>query len=477
MTIEKNYLRRSYRINLPAKVKINNKIYNVKDWSFLGFRIEFEESDIKINEIYPITFELPFVNFDMSFNAKAVCKWKKEHEAGFEFEELSDDIKLLMKEYVEAFVEGRLQEENGLLKIANGLEIPISTDLPITDEEEQFLNKKLIKNTFLVVLFIGIAAIIGYIIYLNRHSVYSEEAFISGKTFYIKSPVNGIIQNLYIKPLQKIKKNQTIALINNSEIQTQIKNIDKNIKMYKKEIKNLKNILIKEKRNIDLTYNNALKEKYIKLNSLKKELKIQLSLIKELKKEYKIGIIHISQIETLKNNIINIKNEINFLNQKNITKNYNALIPIKNLLLSQKNNLIKLENTLKILYIQQQNFIIKSPVNGKILSIYVKPKSFITKNSLISTIEINTKGYVIARYTFRDAPKISIGDSAQIYIPAINKTFNGIVTAIGKNALKSNSVFTESNVYSQKDVPVKIKILEPNHLEDGIFAQVEIDVK
>ena len=475
MNIEQNYLRRSYRINLPAKIIINENKYNVKDWSFLGFRIDLNNDDIKTNETYSVSFELPFVNFNMSFSAKAVCKWIRGNEAGFEFKELSDDIKLLMKEYVEAFVEGRLQEENGLLKIANGLEIPVSTDIPMSEEEESFLNKKLMRHIFIIIVFILIAAAIGYVIYLNRNSVYSEEAFVSGKTFYIKSTAYGQIKDLNISLLHKIHKNDLVTTISNENINNQIKEIKKSISTLKVSINNLKNLLNKQKKVIDKEYLQKTKQAEIQKNNLKKLIKNNKILLIQLKKQYKLGIIHITDIQRLQNKILNLKNQLKLINYP--VKDYSALIQLKNMILNQQKYLSNLKQTLNSLQIQKKYFYIYSPVNGKIVNIYTKKGEFINKNSLIASVQINKKGYIIARYTFKDAPKISIGDKADIYIPANNKTYEGIVTAIGKNALKSNSIFNESNIYAQKDVPVKIKIVNNNHLEDGVFAQVEIYVK
>lgn len=475
MNIERNYLRRSYRINLPAKVIIKGNTYNVKDWSFLGFKIKLENSAIKPNETYFVTFELPFVNFNMSFNAKAVCKWLKENEAGFEFEELSDDIKLLMKEYVEAFIEGRLEEENGLLKIANGLEIPISTEIPINEEEEKLLNKKLLKKTLIILFFIFLAFAIGYIIYLNRHSVYSEEAFISGKTFYIKSTAQGKIKKLNISLLQKIHKNDLIAIIIDDNINTKIKTLQNDIIKTENYLNSLKKLLVSQQKTIDKEYLQKLQNTKIQKNDIKTLIKNKTNLLQQLYQEYKLGIIHNLEIKQLKNEIENLKYQLKLID--NPTKDYSSLTQIKGLILNQQRYLFSLKETLQQLKIQKKYFYIYSPVKGKIINIYTKPGEFINENTLIASVEIHTKGYVIARYTFKDAPKINIGDKAEIYIPSTEKTYKGIVSAIGKNALRSNSIFNESSIYSQTDVPVKIKILDNNNLNDGIFAQVEIITK
>ena len=477
MHIEKNYLRRSYRIQIPAKVYINSKEYPVKDWSFLGFRISNADEQIIPNKEYLIDFELPFVNFIMKFKAKAKCKWKKENEAGFEFEELNDDTKLLMKEYVEAYIEGRLTEENGLLKLAKGLEIPISTDIPISEKEEKELNKKLFKNIFIIGLLIILAAVVGYLIYLNKGSVYSEEAFVSGKTFYIKSPIKGIINNIDIKPLQYISKGHLIAVIKNQDILNEINTYKKNIKKIKKTIAQIKILIKTEKEIINKKYQNQIAIKNIKLKNLNKSLLQKQNYLKTLIKQYKLGIIHYSDIQQIKDEIENIKNQINILKNEKIIKDYSSLIPLKNFLINQKKILLDIQNQIALLKNKENNFFLKSPINGKILNIYVKNNSLINQNQLITSVETNSKGYVIARFAFKDSININIGDEAEIYIPSKDTIYYGTVTAIGKNALNSNSVFSESNIYSQKDVPVKIDFLEKNNLNDGIFAEVKIFTK
>ena len=184
---------------------------------------------------------------------------------------------------------------------------------------------------------------------------------------------------------------------------------------------------------------------------------------------------HIVDIETLKQEILNLKNQLKSLHYP--VKNYSSLLPIKGMIITQQKTLLNLQNNLKQLEFQKKYFYIYSPVNGKILNIYVKNKEWIKKDALIITIQTHFKGYVIARYSLKQAQKINIGDKAEIYIPSIGKTFKGIVSSMGKNALKSNSIFSESNLYSQQDVPVKIKILDENNLNDGIFAEVAIDIK
>ncbi|WP_461828807.1 PilZ domain-containing protein, partial [Aquifex sp.] len=107
---EPNYLRKTYRLKLPAEVIIEGKKFKVLDWSYEGFGIEKSPEDAFVEgKDYLVTFILPFASFHVSFKARAVLKWQTDKRAGFQFLKLSDEIKQMLRSYVEAYIEGRLE--------------------------------------------------------------------------------------------------------------------------------------------------------------------------------------------------------------------------------------------------------------------------------------------------------------------------------------------------------------------------------
>jgi multidrug resistance efflux pump len=481
MNTERNYLRRSYRINLPAYVFINSKKYEAKDWSFLGFRISGVNDDIKVGKIYTIKFELPFAGFDLQFEAEAECKWKREDEAGFEFKELSDETKMIMKEYVEAYVEGRLQNAGGLLKAAEGVEIPIDTSTVMSEEERKKLDKILIRRVIIYAfLFIGLAFLI-YQIYQNRNVVYSAEAFISGNNFDVLSPIDGEIEKINISLGEKINKNTLIAKINNTEISNKIKETNTSYVIAQKKLLQLKQLLKQTQKSIETADLNIKKSKVSILKSieiLNKTLKEKEKLLKKYEKLYQLGLIDETKIENIKSQIANLKLKIITLKSKleSNTLTYPQIATIKIEILNQEEKINNLLLELEYLKSILKKTYIYSPYEGIVLNVYKKPHDLIRQYEILASINIDTsKTYTIARFKLKDATKIYIGDKAKIYIPSLDKYYKGKVVAIGTAALIGNIKPTEKESYLRKDIPVKIEILNPDEkLIPGIIAEVEL---
>ena len=481
MNTERNYLRRSYRINLPAYVFINGKKYDAKDWSFLGFRISGVADDIIPGQIYKVRFELPFAGFDLQFEAEAECKWKRGDEAGFEFKELPDETKMIMKEYVEAYVEGRLQNAGGILKAAEGIEVPIDTSTVMTEEERKKLDKTLIKRVFIYGILTLLTAFVIYKIYENRNVIYSAEAFISGNYFDILSPIEGKIEKINIKLGEKIKKHTLIAKINNSQLLNQLKETNTSYIIAQKKLSELKKLLKQTQESIQTADSNLIHSKVSILKSLeilKETLKEKEKLLKKYEKLYKLGLIDETKIENIKNQITSLKLKIINLKTKLElnTLTYPQIATIKIEILNQeekiKNLLLKTDFIKTLL----KDTFIYSPYEGIVLNVYKKPKDLIKKYEIITTLNIkNSKTYAIARFKLKDANKIYINDKAEIFIPSLEKKYKGKVVAIGTNALIGNVKPTEKESYIRKDIPVKIEIFNPDdNLIPGIIAEVKI---
>ena len=463
MQIERNYLRRSYRINLPAYVTINDKTYNTLDWSFLGFRIKSSENFEK-NREYEIFFELPFAGFDMRFKTKAVCRWNFKGEAGFEFTELSDEIKLVMKEYVEAYIEGRLQNTSGILKAAEGIELPVDTSTSLNLEEKKKLNKSLFKNLLLYFVLFIIVGFVIYKIYLNRNAIYSAEAFVSGNYYNIISPQSGIIEKIYITPGDKIKKSALIATIKNPEIAKKINELNTTYTLTQNKIKLLNSLLneLKQTKNPNLTQ--------IKL--LKKALKNRQKELKRYEKLFKMGLVDYKDVQNIKNDIENIKLKIASLKT---TSPNNQLNGLKLSIINTKQALLNIKHQIDLLKKESETNI-TSPYSGTVLNVFKQPLSPVSKNTTITTINIDSsKTYVIGRFKYKDALNIYLDDKAQVYIPSLKKTYKGKVVAIGIGALNSNISPNDQTTYTRKDIPVKVEILNPDQkLIPGIAAQIKI---
>jgi len=111
-------------------------------------------------------------------------------------------------------------------------------------------------------------------------------------------------------------------------------------------------------------------------------------------------------------------------------------------------------------------------------SVYKLPGEQVKTYEPIMALEVPNRGYVIARYKFRDAEYISIGDEAEVYIPALNVAVPGKVVAVGKVSLFSGNKLQESEEYALRDLPVKVALAKiPPGLSYGMRVEVKLRVR
>ena len=483
MLEERNYLRKSYRIQLPAKVYINGKEYKVLDWSFLGFKIEKHEFyEFNSGEEYIVDFELPFASFNARFKAKAVVRWSSAKEAGFEFTEISDEAKLLMKDYVEAYVEGRLTNAEGLLAVSEGLELPVEVEPEITEEEKKRLDAKLKRALVIVFLVVISVFSIGYLIYQNMPVVYSAQAFVSGKSINILAPEDGIISKIYVKAGEFVKKSSPLFSIRNEEIN--------------KQISNLSSLYNEKKKILNRLYQNLQKLKKassvyskVKLTSLRNQLKLLNIQLKEkqeelktLQKAYDMYLIKKSDIDKVKTELQELK--IKIANLKETIRAYETLNqPVDNISIKLTQQINKLTIELqgikeKLLNLRnlKKNWTVYAKKDGYILSINKREGELVKKFDPVMVMDVKTDEiYVVARFKVEDALKIKVGNKAEVLIPSIGKIYKGTVVSIGKTSMASDSIVSETEAYALKDVPVKIKInTKDKDIYSGMYAEAKV---
>ncbi|AAC07560.1 HlyD family secretion protein [Aquifex aeolicus] len=462
---EDAHLRKTYRLKIPAKVSIDGKEYKVLDWSYEGFRIEKSKEDVfEKDKVYKVKFILPFASFNVAINAEAINKWSSEDQAGFEFKELPDEAKEILKKYVQAYIEGRLEEFGEFLSTAERLMVPPPIEEPLTEEEERRLNRKLF-IAILVYLLIALALAFGlYLVFWATPKAYSVDAFYSGNVVSLITPWEAILEKVYVKEGDEVRKNQ--VLFKTSRIEDEKDGYGGvGVRILRDRAAILREIE-KTKNKIALL-DERIKATRFRLRSLKVELE-------KAKSAFELGYISRSVYEDKENEYKELLLSLRELEkEKSADERYLAF-------------LYTLLKELGSFYAgggggdEEDNFeIYRAPFDGIVLSVYYLEGQILTPGMPVMVIEsLEKKGYVIARFKKRDVLYINVGDKARVYFPSIEKTVEGKVIAIGKKALGDESMISESEEYALPDVPVKIELFEyPQELHHGIKAEVEITPK
>jgi len=128
---------------------------------------------------------------------------------------------------------------------------------------------------------------------------------------------------------------------------------------------------------------------------------------------------------------------------------------------------------------------VRSPVPGTIIRLPVLEGQNVTQGQTIATIADLQKLWVIAAIDETSFPNVRIGQSASVFIPAINQTFNGHVTqmlpdisaATSRSAAATGSSAAGASS-TTNTVPVRVDFPYGNALiYPGMTAQVTIYVR
>lgn len=467
---EGSHLRKTFRLKLPAEVVLENKRYTVLDWSYGGFRIQKSKEEKFEDKEYPLLFILHFEGFSVELKAKAKLRWQKEIESGFEFTDLSDSAKKVMKEYMEAYIEGRLTDIGGIIS-----EIEIQTVIPeIEPPLDKNLQKKLdIKLFIMVSFYLFIALILLTILYIGfkgTQKVYSIDATYIADISFVTLEEDAKITKIFVQQGQDIKKGDRlfeVSIINQPnpvldlnilrskiDFSTEQYNIDEEIINLTKERENIKiyidslNQQLKNLENKINLYKDAAEKGYISSNYLESINQEKQRLLEQLL-AYQINLSKIdSQLKNLKSKKDILKNESKTLNFVFSQKNFNTKTYFSN-------------------------------TDGRILNIQASEGSIQRLGFPIILIEeIQNKGCFMARFDQTDGRYIKVGDTANVYIPSIGKEIKGIVVGIGKMSFKEYRYISEFEEYNLQDLAVKICFDNVNiSLRHGEKAEAYINVK
>ena len=398
--------------------------------------------------------------------------------AGFKFVDITDSVKSVIKSYIKAYIDGKIREVGDIIAFGQQKDIPPSLEESLTYEEKISLDRKLKKALFIYGFIAILIIVVIYLVIRESHTVMSAEAFWGGSIVTVVAPREGIIKEISVREGQKVKPGDLLCLIANAELEEGIMRLKALIDAKIKEIKLLRNLIDITKTSLSLQTRKELIESRIK--KIKRLLESAKNKLQRYQRLYFSGYIPRGKLDKIQMEVWNLESELEEeeIQLKNLNRGDFRIENIGVDLQREEAKLRELEAEYNKLLVESKASILRATIGGKIRSIYKLPGEQVKKYEPILAIEAPQKGYIIARYKFRDAEYISVGDEAQVYFPSLNIVVPGKVVAIGKVTLFTANKLQESEEYALKDLPVKIALMRiPNNLTYGMRAEVRLKIK
>jgi membrane fusion protein (multidrug efflux system) len=436
-TIEANYMRRAHRVDIPLLIVIDSVAYKSKNWSMTGAGIENFNKELQKDEIITGSIILALKEARIEMPIKLQFKVKIGDVSGFEFTEITQRNKKVLREFLELSIEGRLDQIDGLLSIYNEpvLDSPIKESVVLSDEEQSVLKKEFAKRSKLYIkLGIIFAVLVLATLYYNTAYVYRSIGTVSGNFVKISPSISGKISKIYVKTRQNIHPKTLLFELDDKMILSQIDIIEQKLADL-----NSRHGVVKKDYRQDTQV----------LHLLESDMNKNYKAYSSAKQLYEGRLISVMDLDRVSNDYARTK--VKYLQEKNrigtstISQNSEAsIISLKTELELKREELINTLNYLRIF----------SETDGIIYAIKSNVGNYVGSSDEVIVVETGESSFVVCKLKQEESVEINNGMSVKVYSSSTDKTYSAHIETIGNLALNTESEI--SNEVSLKEVTIKI---------------------
>lgn len=457
ITSEFNYSRKAQRVNVPLLVQFGNKVYKAIDWSMTGVGVLAVEEDVEVGQKIKARLVLPVPNASISLEVNLECRNIRGDITGFEFSEMSQKHRRVLRHYIELAMEGKLEHIEDLISDFSSpdIETPIKEALNLTEEEQSSLLKKFRSRAFLTMT-AGICLFL-YIIFTflyNSVFVYKTVGVVLGDIVQIKAGATGSLKKQYVKVGDLVQKNEIIFELDDSRLLERLRKTQQVIEKQTNLRENFQRHFVQEQSSSLLQ---SLKEA---MQNGRKELDNAISLQEQ-------GVISRKDLQFVKNNYI--RSRTAYMREAEARSNTRAL-------LEEKSNLINLKIDLAINEKQQilqelEALRIKSPTDGSIFTLNYHEGEHVESLDVVMTIATHSNPFILFKVPSEESSRTQLGATAKIYSFETNKTYSGKISSIGYNAINPRSTFLQE--VSLEQTVIRVDFLDQN-MQIPLNSRVEV---
>lgn len=461
---EQNSMRKSHRIKIPLKIYIQNSMFDSLDWSMTGVSVESSNKSFENHAIYDGVLLLGLQESTISLKIKLKCTYHKNGKYGFEFVNISNKNRKVLRRYLELYLDGRLNQVDDLMAIYEEPDINTAIQQPVklnevekTSLEKSFLRKSIGTIIFSLLLLAGITALLYQNLLYKFERVGTVES--NYKTIY---PINdGVIEKIYVKVGDKIDKNDILIDLNSESKLHELRVLE-----------SIKSAKIKEKKMLATFKNRA--RKVVDDSEL---LSIQRSIVNERYNELQNAnmqlrnrLITRADMRSIKKSYQDATERYAYYKKQGDYQNNNTSQPLPKVINVQEVEL-KIANQKKLL----EEFRIFSPVSAVVYEIHSDIGDRVGRRDSLITLWTHSKPQIIVTLSAYKAVDLQIGSKVEIVDSLENQKFNGVVTHINDLELDNSQSLAiskkENEVFVTIEPEDSARVLYPHSIVKVLFKR------
>ena len=500
--------RRYHRVTAPLMVKLAESApqYRATDWSLGGLRLDGVAGTLpKVGSERNLNLLLPFQGFDIGFElkGKVVRTAKAEKTIAIEFTEVPERSRDLMSHFIEDLIRGQMGTvEDAICRIDIPV-TPISTQPDPNPTEGAPVSRWPVKTILMSCLYLLLGiAIFGYGGLLTYSSVMRLEvqsAVVSVPVQTLRMPVDGVLQSVRYSLGDTVKRGAILANIEDPRLAAQIAAADQAAtdaavgyarakERYRIESERLKLYQTINKTDLDVA-RARLAARRVALESadghhgrvatLHKKGFVSLQKLDDAKSRQLRAAAEVREMELAveQATVMNAASGRRHYNHKEFVVDLDML----GLDLDEAHGrLVSARGKLQHLRQLQAARVIRAPYDGQIVSLPISAGLAVSKDQAVLALEQDVPPTVTAYLDQDEILQIGINDTAQVFVPALNRHVEATVVAINRKSgyldLKSSQYTWKAN--GERTASVSLALTEPggrSKVRAGLPAVVIFD--
>ena len=495
----KNAQRRFYRVSIPLGVTIGERTYRVRDWSLGGFSLNkfrgLEGSGAELDG----HLTLPYDDFSLKLPIRFRVVWRNQRTIGCEFIELRGAARRALRHLLEATMEGRLDDVDGVLA---AIDAPVPSD-PLEEllEEENETHvrigtRQLIRKTSAyAVLGLGAIALLAGLVWRNATVIDIPAGTVMGNFVSVASRADGRLSELLIREGQPVQVGQMLFSLSNSDLEEAVAVERAELAAARARRASLEQQLLEEQRRVGFyvqVTEKQLEQATADLNSAEARLdhaRIDRLRVEDLHAEGLAPAAHLDlalrqekvvaeEIRALRKRIeiaeLNVlgAGEGRFFGGQEIE---GRLIEIREQLHVAEAGVLEAEKRLDATITRLQETRVQAPVDGVVYTIYRQPGEVLHPRDVVLSLQVDEGYWAVGRLPEDDAVRVRPGLPAVVVIPSYDLRLDGVVSAVGHQALSTASQSSADMESALSEVPIKIQLLDAGiALPPGLRARIRI---
>jgi multidrug resistance efflux pump len=408
-SFEQNSLRKSHRTTISLGAVIENRSYQVIDWSMTGLSVKLEnDADFKVGNNYKSLLILNMKEANISFNVNLKLIHKSGDKLGFEYEDISLKNKKVLRRYIELYFDGKLDETDTLVSTYEEPDIisAIHNPIKLNEYEKSKLESSFLRKSIQAILYtLLLLGVLGALFYQKVLYKFDGIGVVEKNYELVYPKHSGVVEKIYVKERDKISTTSILADLNSDEVYYKV-NLLENIKQsQQKEIKLLG-----------------------KNDDLKTAVSLKKQLLDEYYKEYKNAKVQLSNhiitkpyFQNIKSKYLTTKERYTLLKKELNDGNINSSIKVENI----KDTELKIQNRKNSL----EDYRVFSSVDGEIYEVLSKIGDKVDNKTALFTIWLDKTPLILAKIPLKSATDIRVGDKVTI-IANSDEELDGIIERI-----------------------------------------------